>query len=348
MTSFGEISAAALPMEHCRCAADHHMMGGWSMTPVLISLGSINADFQVRIDDTPDSAETLIAHDFLRQCGGKAANTAFLGALYGVESQLLGRVGNDDLAIEVLRSLQEAGVRVSGISRSTACSTAVSMIAVPPEGKKQIILAPNANDEWSEEATRDVLTCLDEVSRPACLVVDCEINAGVVGSAIARAKRNGVPVVLDPSFPTRVDAAWLNGLTAITPNTEEASHLAGYSVSSLESATQAARHFLAMGTRIACVKLSDGGAVVACEEGSFYIPRGDVPVRDSTGAGDAFTGVLAISLLQGLTPLRAAVRAVAAADLAVTGYGSQPSYAPANRVDDHARHVLQTVEKLHG
>src|SRR5205085_11275159 len=55
---------------------------GWQTTgaemsiagPMLLSLGSINADFQIRIDQPPDTGRTLIGRDFLRFSGGKAAN----------------------------------------------------------------------------------------------------------------------------------------------------------------------------------------------------------------------------------------------------------------------------------
>lgn len=318
------------------------------MTAVLISLGSINADFQVRVGGAPGSAETLLAHDFVRLCGGKAANTAYLGSLFGLDSRLLGRVGNDDLARQVLESLRQAGVNIEGISRAQDKATAVSMIIVPPEGKKQIVLAANANHDWDEMAVNDALARIDDAPRHACLVVDCEIDASVAARAIARARHLGMPVVLDPSFPQNVDPAWLDGLTAITPNIEEASVLLGTRVSSLEQATQAAKEFFARGVRIACVKLGDGGAVIAHVEGVFHIPCGDVPVVDSTGAGDAFSGVLAISLLQGFAPLQATCRAVAASDLAVTGYGSQPSYAAAERVDEHARDIQLGVKRLNG
>jgi hypothetical protein len=43
------------------------------VNPALYWLGSINADFQARIDRAPDTGRTLIGKDFLRLSGGKAA-----------------------------------------------------------------------------------------------------------------------------------------------------------------------------------------------------------------------------------------------------------------------------------
>jgi sugar/nucleoside kinase (ribokinase family) len=45
---------------------------------IVISLGSVNADFQVRVECRPDLSETVMAQDFLKLSGGKAANVAYL------------------------------------------------------------------------------------------------------------------------------------------------------------------------------------------------------------------------------------------------------------------------------
>ena len=65
--------------------------------PVILSLGSVNADFQVRTPRELQAGETLIATRFMRLGGGKAANVAFLARRLGYPALLLARVGDDDL-----------------------------------------------------------------------------------------------------------------------------------------------------------------------------------------------------------------------------------------------------------
>ncbi len=300
------------------------------MAGTLVSLGSINADFQLRVNDALSDVETQLATGFARRPGGKAANTAYIGALFGHRSVLLGRVGNDDLAEQALAPLRAAGVELSGVSRSHTESTAVSMIVVPPDGKKQIVLAANANDEWDPAALDVALEPLNGLAAPACLVVDCEVPTWVVEHVVQQAHRLHIPVILDPSFPDRVPPALLHGLTAITPNCEEVAALLGLEpgeLNELEALAHAARELCARGVKLACIKLADGGAVMAHEQRVFYVPAAEVNVVDSTGAGDAFTAVLAVTLLEGLAPLETVAWAVAAAQQAVTGYGSQEAYA---------------------
>lgn len=314
----------------------------------LLSLGSINADFQVRVDEPAGSRETLLAHDLCRLSGGKASNTAFLGARFGHRSLLLGRVGDDELAEQALAPLRQAGVEVDYVGQATGQSTGVSMIMVPPDGKKNIVLATNANDCWDDEAIDAMVAVIEGCDTPACLVLDYEVPASVVRHAIEAAARREIPVVLDPSFPDRMEQNLFSKLHAITPNVSEAEGLVSHPLDSLEKLTDAARQLQRDGPSVVCIKLGDGGCVMATADETLHIPPTGVEPVDSTGAGDAFTGVFAVALLEGREPREAAAWGVAAANLAVTGYGSQPAYADRQQVIELAQALLGNVRAIDG
>ena len=314
----------------------------------LLSLGSINADFQVRVDEPAGSRETQLAHDLCRLSGGKASNTAYLGARFGHRSLLLGRVGDDELAEQALDPLRQAGVEVNNVGRAAGQSSGVSMIMVPPDGKKNIVLATNANDCWDDAAIEAMAAAIDGCATPACLVLDYEVPARVVNRALEVAARNKIPAVLDPSFPERVDQALLPTLQAITPNVSEAEGLVDHSLDSLDKLADAARQLQRDGPALVCIKLGDGGCVLTTADQTLHIPPGDVEPVDTTGAGDAFTGVFAVALLEGLEPREAAAWGVAAANLAVTGYGSQPAYADRQQVIELAQKLLEKARRLDG
>lgn len=317
------------------------------MPRTLLSLGSINADFQVRLAHAPATQETLLAHGLHRLSGGKAANTAYLGALFGHRSVLLGRVGADDLADQALGPLRKAGVLLEGVTHAPGASTAVSMIAVPDSGKKQIILANEANDQWDDMARERVLAAIAEAPAPAVLVLDYEVPAEVVRLAVQAAHAKGLPVVLDPSFPERAEPEVLALVTALTPNVEEAAAMLGRAVESDADTIEAALALRATGAAIGCLKLSDGGCVLACAEGVFKVPATGVSALDATGAGDAFTGTFAIALLEGHGAVEAAVWGTAAANLAVQGFGSQPAYQGREAVVALAAQLRGQVRQLH-
>lgn len=297
-------------------------------SPALLSLGSINADFEVRLPAGGGGAETQRATCLRRLGGGKAANVAFFARRLGIPARLIGQVGDDDLAAQALHPLRDAGVNLDAVSRARGRGTAVSMIQVPADGKKRIVLAPEANDAWSAPAIAAACRAIDDAPERSLLVVDAEIPADVVESALARAFARHLPVILDPSFPDRVRGSWMGSLAALLPNEEEALQLAGLSSArSSPSLLQVALHHL-RGQVGGCVaiKQSDGGCLLSRGHGMLTLAAPSMKVVDSTGAGDAFTAAFAIRRLEGADPRDAARFAVAAAALAVTAFGSQPAY----------------------
>lgn len=294
--------------------------------PLVLSLGSINADFQIRIDRRPEVSETLLARDFLRLGGGKAANVAFLARRLGCEAVLLGRVGDDDLADQALAPLAEAGVDLSHVARIKGADTAVSVITVPPDGKKGIVLAPGANEAWEDEDLASLEETIAAAPAGSILVIDCEVPHFVALAAAQSARRCGLRILLDPSPADRVTDALLSLTDVVVPNPAEAETLTGIAVDGPGSAARAGRALLDRGCKLVCAKLPDGGCVVAQGDEVCHITVETGEVVDTTGAGDAFAGAMAVALSEEQDAVAAAVFATAAATHAVTGYGSQPAY----------------------
>ena len=311
--------------------------------PAILSLGSINADFQVRLDEPLEGGLTLMGRDFVRLSGGKAANVAFLARRLGLAALLIGRVGQDDLAEQAMAPLRQAGVDTRHVTCAPG-STGMSMIAVPPDGKKSIVLAGNANESWDDAAVESMMAAIGEASKDSVLVVDLEISAGVVAKALRFAEERGIRTVLDPSPPDRVELALLSHVHAVTPNVREAGRLTGVTVSDVDSAMRAAQCLLKRGARVACIKLADGGCVAAWKGGCVHIPSPDVHAVDATGAGDAFTAAFAVSLLEGGDPAQAACYGVAASSCAVRAYGSQPSYPLRAEIEANLPAVQKTMQ----
>lgn len=238
----------------------------------IISLGSVNADFQVRVERRPDLSETLLAHDFIQLSGGKAANVAYLARRLGVPATLIAHVGADTLREQALQPLQEIGIDLQHVRAVEGKPTGVSMIAVPPDGKKGIILAGNANNDWLQEDIATVHAAIEGAPSGSVLVVDYEIAPFIVEHAIAAAYERGIPIILDPSPTDRVEQKLFSQITYIVPDAEEAKKLTDIAIDSLDRAVQAARHLVEQGVENACVKLEDGGCVLVNREQALHVP----------------------------------------------------------------------------
>jgi ribokinase len=312
----------------------------------IISLGSVNADFQVRVPHRPAISETLLAHDFIQLSGGKAANVAYLARRLGINATLLAHVGDDTLREQALAPLREIGVDLSHVRVVGGSATGVSMITVPPDGKKGIVLAGNANHKWNEGDAAEVRKAIEDAPPGSLLVVDYEVPPVVAKQAVNTAYERNIPVVLDPSPADRVEQRLFPKVAYLVPNAGEAEGLTDISIDSAEAAAKAGRLLMERGVEYACMKLKDGGCVLVSREAVVHVPPVPVEVVDTTGAGDAFAGALAVAVMEGRSSRDAACFATAASHYCVTRYGSQPAYPTRGEMDDLFRRLAERAYDL--
>jgi ribokinase len=317
------------------------------MQGIILSLGSLNADFQVRLEQKAGTTTTQLARDFRRFSGGKAANVAYIARKLGAEASVLARVGNDDLSQQALGTLSEMGIDLSQVEKVPGVPTGFSLIMVPSDGKKNIVLANNANDAWQEEDGQKVSQTIADAPEGSVLVADYEVPPFIVEAAIRAAHARGFPIVLDPSPADRVDKALLSLIDFLVPDASETESLTGIPATSAEEGKKAAQKLLGEGVRHAVVKLEDGGCVVAHSDTILHVPAFELEVVDTTGAGDAFAGALAVALLEKRSLTDLACFAVAASHAAVTAYGSQPAYPSREQLEAFFNKIRPQVKELH-
>ena len=102
----------------------------------------------------------------------------------------------------------------------------------------------------------------------------------------------------------------------------EAAELSGESLP--HDPSSAVRRLRQLGARDCVITLGAAGCLVAGDRAE-HCPAVSVQVVDTTAAGDAFTGALAVALAEGRSLTDAARFANRAAALAVTRAGAQPS-----------------------
>ena len=116
-------------------------------------------------------------------------------------------------------------------------------------------------------------------------------------------------------------------------NTDEAEQLTGIKPQDRESARQAIGVLRQRGVNVAIVQAGSEGNLLVGPEGEQWLPLLEVNTVDTTGAGDAFAGALAVALAEGWPLDKAAPFANAAAALATTEIGAQPSLPRRDEVD---------------
>jgi ribokinase len=294
--------------------------------PTIISLGSINADFQVRAERWAEAGHDLLVTDFMRFGGGKAANVAYAARRLGSPVMLIGHVGDDDLAEQALNPLRQLPLDLRFVSCLRGMATGFVTIVVTPDGKKTMIAAHNANDVWTEKEAANAASGVAKAAAGSILVADCAISIDPVERAARAAVLRKFPIILDPSPAERVPDRLFPLVEFVTPNPVEAQQLSGIAVQSIEDALRAGRALISRGTKVALMKMPQGGCVTVTADSAIAIRPTPVKVVDTTGAGDVFAGAFAVALLERRGLLDAVRFAVAAAHVSVTRYGAQASY----------------------
>jgi ribokinase len=125
----------------------------------IVVIGSLNVDMVTRTKRIPNPGETLTADSFSIGWGGKGANQAIavqrlsrLGDEATCAVKMVGAVGDDHYGAELLKSLQNEGIDVSGVKRVEKCGTGTATILVEEEtGENRILVTPGANATLSED-----------------------------------------------------------------------------------------------------------------------------------------------------------------------------------------------------
>jgi ribokinase len=294
-------------------------------------VGSLNMDLVVRAPHMPIPGETVIGSDFRTIPGGKGANQAVAAARLGAKVAMIGRVGDDDFGRSQLRNLGQLGVDTTHVMVDLETATGIALITLDARGQNSIVLAPGANMRLTKE---DINAARGAIVQSDVLVLQLESPLEVVTYAIDIAHAEGVKVVLNPAPARPLPKETLARLDYLIPNESETALLTGIEVADLDSTKEAAKRLRDEGVDTVILTLGDRGAFLTSAEESVHIPGYEVEVVDTTAAGDAFVGGLAMALARGQNPAEAVRYANAAGALAVTRLGAQPSLPTRQEVEE--------------
>ncbi|GGR64823.1 PfkB family carbohydrate kinase [Streptomyces eurythermus] len=294
----------------------------------LLVVGDVVTDVVAR-HRGPLAAGTDTAAAIRTLPGGAGANVACWAAYTGAaDVRLLGRVGADAVAWHE-RELVAAGVRPRlVVDPQAATGTVICLVDTGAAAERTFLTDSGASLRLGPADWSDAL--LDGVDRLhlSGYLLFTESSRALAGTALAAARARGVPVSLDPAsagflVELGVDRflAFARGLDVLLPSRDEACLLTGLP----DPADAAAK--LSRLVPLVVVKAGADGALVA-RRGAVptRVPALPVAPRDTTGAGDAFTGAFLAALLAGAGPEEAAARGCRAGAEAVRRVGGRPPH----------------------
>jgi ribokinase len=298
--------------------------------PRVLVVGSANVDFTVALARLPQPGETVTTGTLLVNHGGKGANQAVAARRLGAAVRLIGCVGDDASGREVRAALGGEGIGTAGLMTSAAAATGTALIVVDREGRNQIAVAPGANRALTLEHVR---ARAEDFAWAEIVVVSCEVPLNTVRAALETAHGRGLATILNPAPVPEANLDFLGLVEYLTPNAGEAARLSGLPGDDDAAIARAAAGLRRRGARCVVVTLGERGVLAYGEGEPRHVPAPSVAAVDTTAAGDAFNGALAVALSEG-RELTAALRfANAAAAIACTRRGAQASLPTRDEVD---------------
>jgi ribokinase len=311
-----------------------------SSPPRIVVVGSANVDLLTFIDRMPEPGETIFGSQFDLGWGGKGANQAVAARLCGADVHMVGRVGDDLFGPATIENFKAQGIGTEHMRIVAGASSGVAPIFVDPKGQNRIVVVKGANDKLRPSDVDEALPLLE---RAGCIVLQLEVPLDTVYHTMSIANRHGITCLLNPAPAQPLDITKVALADYFIPNEPEAETISGMKVRSVDEARACATALLGRGLKRVIITLGEKGALLATEGGTELLPGFKVATRDTTGAGDAFTGSLAVFLAEGFSERDAIARANLYAALSTTGVGTQKSFVDRTRFNQEWAAVSSTI-----
>jgi ribokinase len=292
-------------------------------TPRIAVVGSANTDLITFADAFPRPGETLFGRNFDLGFGGKGANQAVAARLCGAEVLMVAKVGRDLFGEATVKNFQSFGIDTTHVKIIDDAPTGVAPIFVEPSGQNRIIVVKGANDKLTPA---DVDAAAAELQRAHTIILQFEVPLATIYHTVRFARAHNIRCIVNPAPAVPASLGDLTGADYFIPNETEAELITGLPVQTIEQAAACAAALLGKGFRRVVLTLGARGALFADSTGHVHVQPFPVTAVDTTGAGDAFIGSLAVFLAEGLPEKDAVARASLYAALSTTRVGTQKSF----------------------
>lgn len=307
---------------------------GMSTADVLIK--GIDLSVGIKGDHTADS--------MIIETGGDALNQSIVISKLGHEVTLMSLVGNDAFGEMIQKQCQRYQVGRDGIFVTDQYPTSVSVVCIREDGQRSFITHRHGTvDAYAlEHMDLKLLDKTVKVLSVGSMGGSRRLDGKSFAAIFTRAKENGTVIAADMvdnlgKETLDILKESLPFVDYLIPSQEEMLCFTGNS-----SPKEGAAILRSMGVRNVIIKLGGRGVYIDAETFSGVIPAFQVPVADTTGAGDNFTGGFVSGLLEGYGIRECALYASAVAALSIQSVGAVRGVENRNQVESflHQNKIL--------
>lgn len=256
---------------------------------------------------TPGPGSTFADPTIALRFGGSESNVAVTASRLGLSVRWHSRLGADPVGAHIRQQLLAEGVDLTTVAIDPVRNTGLMLKERTAQGQTAVYYyrresAASALEDAFPYAAIGAARWLHATGITPAL---SDGARAAWHGAINEARAKGVPISLDPNIRLKlwtaeearrvILEAMREGIALFVPNLEEAELLFGpHSPAELVTAAHAA------GAKQVALKMAENGALLSTGEQIWHQPAWTgLPVVDTVGAGDCFTGGLITGLLQG-------------------------------------------------
>lgn len=294
----------------------------------VVGIGSCAVDFFAIVPRLLGPGEKINATRMETHAGGVTANMLTQVARLGTGTGWLGLIGDDENGRTIQREFAADGMDMTGVETVRGERSAMTWIAVNPEGERSVVMFPNVTGKLSILHVRNRFASHIKSARHFHTETS-QLPIAPLKEAMRMAREAGVRVFMDMDVTPRFFAQMNLGrqdelcealklVDVLKPCKAAARELTG-----ITDYSRMADQLLNLGPKIVAITQGEDGCLIASRERKVQVPAFRVNVVDTTGAGDAFMGGLSYSLLQGWDLERSGLFANACAALCCTRVGAR-------------------------
>nr|MDO8113995.1 ribokinase [Candidatus Sigynarchaeota archaeon] len=286
-------------------------------------MGSFIVDLMMRAPHLPIPGETVKGRLFVIGPGGKGSNQAVAAHRAGASTTIITKIGDDQFTSLALGSFKGEGMATDFVFKDGSAGTGAALIMVDEAtGQNSIVVTLGACSKMTRD---DIDKARPQITGADVFITQLETNLDAVEHAIDLAHDSKVLVILNPAPASPVPDSLLSKVDYLTPNESEASALCGFPVDGIPDLNKAGKLLVGKGVKNVIFTIGKRGAYLYNHDAQKLFPPFDVNVLDTTGAGDAFNGGLAVAIGEKKS-LEGAIRfANAVACLKITKMGTAPA-----------------------